>query len=338
VCLETNLKIMAIPDHSGENPDNPRGPAQSEGNSASMNALLRALEAFQRGVSANNAEQVEAAALDALAVAAEEAEQNPTPALQSKQEAAEREAHGDWAGAEACYRKVLALEELTGNAGLVCKAHYDLSRLFLLIGDLDRADACARAATAAARQANVFPVLVMALENQAMCALRRSDHAGALAAASEAVTAVEPGRMHDGIRAGAWVTRARCRMASGDLAGAESDLAACKPILLDHKISPIFAGFHSRAAGWWEVTAESRTRNGDVRDACEAWAEAAKCRRHVASLPQVSGPYTLAALARALRRLGEGFEAAGKPEESKATMAEALRIWCELGLPEQGLR
>ena len=137
---------------------------------------------------------------------------------------------------------------------------------------------------------------------------------------------------------GAWVTRARCRMASGDLAGAESDLAACKPILLDHKISPIFAGFHSRAAGWWEVTAESRTRNGDVRDACEAWAEAVKCRRHVASLPQVSGPYTLAALARALRRLGEELEAAGKPEDGQTPMAEALRIWCELGLPEQGLR
>jgi len=303
-----------------------------------MDALLSALEAFQQGVSANNSEQVEAAALNALAAAAEEAEKNPTPELELKQEAAECEAHGDWAGAEACYRKVLVLEEAAGNGGLICKAHYDLSRLFLLIGDLDKADACARAATAAARQANVFPVLVMALDNQAICALRRSDHAGALEAASEAMTAVEPGRIHDGIRAGALVTLARCRMAAGDLAGAESDLAACKPILLDQEASSIFAGSHSRAAGWWEVTAGSRTHKGDLRGACEAWAEAVKRRRHVASLAQVSGPYTLAALARTLRHLGEAFDAAGKPEDGKTTMAEALRIWCELGLPEQGLR
>jgi tetratricopeptide (TPR) repeat protein len=303
-----------------------------------MDALLRALEAFQQGVEANNTEQVEAAALVAMAAAAAEAEKNPTPELELKQEAGECEAHGDWAGAEACYRKVLALEQATGNGGAIFKAHYDLSRLFLLIGDLDKADAGARAATAAARLAKVFPVLAMALENQAICALRRSDHAGALEAASEAVAAVEPGRIHDGSRAGALVTRARCRMASGDLPGAESDLAACKPILLDREVSPIFAGLHSRAAGWWEVTAESRTRNGDLRGACEAWAEAVNRRRHVASLGQVSGPYTLAALARTLRRLGEAFDAAGKPEDGKTTQAEALRIWCELGLPEQGLR
>ena len=134
--LKTNLKIMAGPEHSSGNSDNPPTPAENERKSASMDALLRALEAFQQGVSANNSEQVEAAALNALGAAAEEAEKNPTPELELKQEAAECEAHGDWAGAEACCRKVLALEEAAGNGGLRCKAHYDLSRLFLLIGDL----------------------------------------------------------------------------------------------------------------------------------------------------------------------------------------------------------
>jgi len=338
VWLKTNLKIMAVPEYSGEKPENPGRPEERERDSASMGALLRALEAFQQGVSANNAEQVEAAALNLLAAAGEHAEKNPPPALKLKLEARECEVHGNWTGAEACHRKVLALQEAAGNGSLICKAHYDLSRLFLLIGDLERADACARAATGAARQTDLFPLLVMALDNQAICALRRSDHAGALEAASEAVTAVEPGRNHDWVRAGALVTRARCRLASGDFAGGESDLAACKPILVDQEVSPILAGLHSRAAGWWEVTAGSRTHNGDLWGACEAWTEAVKCRRHVASLPQVSGPYTLAALARALGCLGEAFEAAGKPEDSKATRAEALRIWCELGLPEQGLR
>jgi len=154
---------------------------------------------------------------------------------------------------------------------------------------------------------------------------------------SEALAAVQSGQMSDGLRAGALVTRARCRMACGDVAGAESDLEACKPISLDHEVSPIFAGSHSARAGWWEVKAGGRTYNGDLRGACGAWEEAVKSRRHVASLGHVSGPYTLAALARALRRLGEAFDAAGEPEDGKAPMAKAKRIWCELGLPEQGV-
>ena len=315
-------------------PDNPPKPGAGGPNPASTDAFMRALEAFQKGDEANNPEQMEAAALKALELAAEEAEKNPSPSLVLKQEAGAREARGDWAGAEACYRKVLALEEATGNDGLICKAHYDLSRLFLLLGELDKAEASARAATAAVRQGGHFPLLVMALENEATCALRREDYARALAAASQAVAAVEPGRMFDRMRAGALMTRARCRLPSGDLAGAESDLEACKPLLLDRELSPFFAGLHSRVAIWWELTAAVRSEKSDLAGACEAWAEAVKSRRHVASLGHVAGPHTLATLARALRSLGEACDAAGKPDEGKAATAEAERIWSELGLPE----
>ena len=267
--------------------------------------------------------------------AAEQAEKNPTPQLVLKQEAGECEARGDWAGAEVRYRKVLALEQATGNDGAISKAHCDLSRLFLLVGDSKQADAYARAATAAARRAGVFPLLVMTLENLAGCALRRSDRAATVEAASEAVTVVKPGRMYDGMRGWAWVTRARCRLACGDIAGAESDLAASRPILLDKELSPIFAGAHSRTAAWWEVTAAVRGNRGDLPGACEAWEEAVRTRRHVASLSHVAGPHTVAALARALRHLGQASEAAGKPEDSQAAMAEATRIWCELDVPGQ---
>lgn len=328
---------MADPESPNEKPDGQPPFGESQRSSAPNEAFIRALEAYQKGVSANNTEQIEAAALDMLTQAARDAEKNPTPELALKCEAGERESRGDWVGAETCYRKVLALEEATGNAGLICKAHYDLSRLFLLVGDLERADACARAATAFGREVGIFPVLVMALENQALCGLRRSDYAGALDAASQAVAAVEPGRIHEGMRAGALAIRARCRVASGDIAGGESDLAECKPILLDKEISPIFAGSHSARASWWEVTAGMRAHQGELWGACEAWAEAVNSRRHVASLGHVSGPYTFAALARTLQQLGEAFDAAGKPEAGKTPMAEARRIWCDLGLPEQGL-
>jgi len=97
-------------------------PSEPEPNSASMDKFTRGLDAFQKSVSARNAEQVEAAALDMLAAATEHAEQNPTPQLTLKLAAGECEARGDWAGAEACYRKVLALEEATGNCGLIPKS------------------------------------------------------------------------------------------------------------------------------------------------------------------------------------------------------------------------
>ena len=311
-------------------------PPEPEPNSASMDKFMRGLDAFQKSVSARNAEQVEAAALDILAAAAEHAEQNPTPQLTLRLAAGECEARGDWAGAEACYRKVLALEEATGNCSLISNTHLDLSNLFRLIGDLEQADACVRAATVAARQSGVFPLLVMVLVNQVSFALARSDVATALEAASEAVAAVEAGPGYDGLRASALVARARCRMAAGDWSGGESDLAASQPILLDPHVSPVFAGAHSRAAGWWEVTAGARAHRGNLAGACQAWAEAVQIRRHVASLGHVAGPYTLAALARALRGSGEALEAAGNSEDARAALAEARRIRCELGLQEQG--
>jgi hypothetical protein len=78
-----------------------------------------------------------------------------------------------------------------------------------------------------------------------------------------------------------------------------------------------------------------RASRGDLDGACEAWAESVKIHRHVASLPQASGPHTLAALARAVRSLSDAFDNAGKREAAQANKAEARRIWSEIGLPEQ---
>jgi tetratricopeptide (TPR) repeat protein len=326
------------PELSNIEPEDPRKPAGEESTPPRMDEFLRALDAYQQGMSDDNPEQVEAAAINALQLAMEEAEKNPTPALVLGMEAGECEARGDWAGAEACYRKVLALQDATGNFGLIFKAHYDLSRLFLLLGDLDRADLAAGAATSAARQANMFPVLMTALENQAYCALRRADYVRAIKAASEAVEIVEPGSTYTGLLAGALVIRARCRLASGDLKGASQDLATARPTLIDRDLSPILAGSYGRSAAWWEATAGIHAQQGDLVGACEAWAEAVKRRRHVASLAHVSGPYTLAALARSLQDLGGALEATAKSEESRAALSEAQNIWRELGLPVQAMR
>jgi hypothetical protein len=320
---------------SNEPPANPLKPAENPENAGPPEGFPRAIEEYRDGATTNNKQQMEAAILNALLLAAEAAEKNPSPSILLKLEAAECEARADWAGAVTCRRKVLAVEQATGKAALVSKAHQDLSRLFLLLGDLEQAASSARAATAAARQADIFPVLVMALENEVVCALRRSDCASALEAGEAAVAAIKDEPIFDGLRAGALVARARCRLAAGDLAGAESDQAASRPVLVENEVSPLFAGAKSRTARWWEVTAALRTQQGDLHGACEACAETVKIHRHVSSLPQASGPYTQAALARALERSGEALEAAGNPEAAKAEKAEARRIWSELGLPKQ---
>lgn len=279
---------------------------------------------------------MEAAALRAFQMAMDEAEKNPTPQILLKEEAAQCEARGDWPGAESRYHKALALEKPTGNQGLISKAHLDLSRLFFLLGDLDRAELSAKAATAAARQAVIAPMLCMMLENQVRCALRRSDFALALELASEAVAIMEAqtGRIFANQRAGAWVTRAECRLAAGDLTGAEEDLLAARRDIIDKRISPIFAGVHLRVARWWEITARVQAHKGDDSGACEAWGEAVNRRRHIASLSQVAGPYTLAALARALFALSKALDAADDPDGAKTAATEARRIWSEIGLPE----
>ena len=264
-----------------------------------------------------------------------ESERNPTLEFESAKEACECEARGDWIGAEAAYRKRQALQEATVNFGLIWKAHRDLSQLFLLIGDLDQADQVGKMATEAARRTDLFPLKVMALEDHARHALRRGDHAGALKAASEAVDHVEAGSVYDQMRAGALALRARCRIAAGDVEGAEQDLAASKPILLDRETSPIFAGAHGKASVWWEAAAAICTQRGDRAGAAEAWANAVDRRRHISSLQQVAGPYTLAALSRALRHWSEALTAAGQLAEARKVLAESQNLWGELGLPEQ---
>jgi len=310
-------------------------PEENLGQIAPMKEFRQAIEDFQEGAETKNAQQMEAAAVRALAVAADLAEKNPTPDLALKLEAGECETRGDWAGAENRYRQVLAFVEAEGNAGRISKAHYDLSRLFLLLGDLDKAETSVKAAIAAARLARIFPLLVMALDLQAACALRRSNCAAALESVSEALAAIEPGPIYEGIRAGSLVTRARCRMSSGDWAGAERDLVASKLLLLNSTVSPLLAGSHGRVAQWWEATAENRAHKGDLEGACEAWDQAVKSRRHVASLAHVSGPYTLAALADALSNHGHALEATGNAEAAKAMLEEAKRIRSDRSLPEQ---
>ena len=302
--------------------------------------FTKAVEAYGKAASAGQTEQAEAAALQMLSLAGEEAEHNPSPELLLTEQARVCEERGAWGDAEALYRKLLAMAGASDEAshtkhGQIFQAHRHLCNLFLLLGEYAKAGESAAAALVAARAAELSPLLIWALDLNAYCALRLQDRPSALAMAAEAVRTVEPGPLYDTLRAGAWVSRARCRVLAGDDDLAEQDLLASQPILFGKGLFDMAAGLHSRAASWWEVRASLCERRGDWSDALEAWTRAVECRRHVASLPHVQSPHTLAALARTLLRLGAALREHGDEQEAGRILTEGSNIWQELGLPAQ---
>ena len=345
---------MNLPGNSSRN-DQPE--SASEEDAGWRKAFEQTIKSYAEAESSGRHDEAQAVALQALMMAAEEAERNPTPDLLLIADAERCEVAGDWAGAEAARRKVLALRESelaqadarserAGDStaaqpdderwrafGLIAKAHADLSALQKRWGRLDDAWNSARAATAAARRANLWPLLHLTLQNETACALDRGDVASALAAASEDVRQIEPGALHDSMRARALLARGRCLVASGDLAAAEQDLAASWELLEPRSHSAFLAGVQRTIARWWETTARLRARKGDGSGAVAAWRQAVEKRREVAALPQVETPSSLDALASALKEFSEALSQAGDLDAAGAALAEAETIRGNAGLP-----
>ena len=165
-------------------------------------AFIRAITAYSAAAEQGNAEQLESAALEVFTLAVQRAEKNPSPDLALTKEAAACEERGDWPGAESRYRQLVAMAEASARLPQLSQANLKLCQLFLLLERFDAASEYAASASAAARRADISSLLVVALQTQAICALRRSELAGALQAATEAVGLVEAGRQHDHLRAG----------------------------------------------------------------------------------------------------------------------------------------
>ena len=254
--------------------------------------------------------------------------QDPTPSLLLKQKARDSEDSGDWVGAEMAYREVLALEESLGDFGMIAKAHLDLSRLLRLLGRLHEAWQFACQATASARRTRIFPVRVMALGNESLCALDRGDSAVALKAASEAVQVIEPGKIHDVMRARAQVTRAGCLVATGDPLSADSDLWSSWDML---KFPPFgsmpMSGPVVALANWWEVKSQLEEQRGNVGGARAAMARAE------GHLRLLQGPYALFARAKVLDHVAALSSLAGDSPAAERAAAEAKGIRIDLRVP-----
>jgi len=295
-----------------------------------MKEFEKTIESYAKAIADDRPEDAQNAALQALFMAGEEARRNPTPSLQLKEEAGQCEERGDWAEAETAYRKVMALEESSGKWAMIAKAEMDLYRLLRLVGRLDEAWEFACRATASARRAEMFPVLVMALECQVRCALDRGDPAGALAAASEAVQIIEPGKLFDQMRARALAGRAMCCLANGEPAAAESDLASSWELLQTRSGTAVLPGPILTLASWWEVKSQLEEQRGNSEGAREAMTRALEYLR------QLHGPYALFAIARALGRLATLLNQAGDSFAAERAANEAAAIRRDLRLLQGG--
>jgi tetratricopeptide (TPR) repeat protein len=258
---------------------------------------------------------------------------HPTPDLELAEQAGSLLRAGDWAGAEDTYRKILAIQQQTGNPGLVAKSEMDLSQFFRLIGRLDEAWDFARAARASARQTGLYPLVARTLRNESSCALARGKTAEALAAASEGLEVIEPGKMAGLMRAQAYTTRAECFLASGQTEAAEPDLAAAWALLGPRVCERSLCSPVIPLAKWCEVQAQLDLRKGHLAEASANLEKAIEHRREALSRSCERSPYPFAALARDLQRLAEVRQRIGDEAGQRQALAEAKELCESIQLP-----
>jgi tetratricopeptide (TPR) repeat protein len=274
----------------------------SKPNPEFMAEFQKRIEAYASAAEAGDQEATTQAGMAAFMLAGMEAINNPTPEILLAQEAQEHEAAQNWAGAEAAYGKLLALHEASGNPRFVVKPHLDLCRLFWLLNRRDEGWEHACAASEAGRKADMFMLLIMALDNEAGCALDRGEVERALAAASEAVQAIEPGKIFDHARARALIRRAECLLAKREQEKAEEELKQAWTFL-ESKVGIFGPGRMNTWARWWEVRTQAHLGRKETTEAREAITKAIEQRKQIMEMTAGPNLHTAAALLRAQDRL-----------------------------------
>lgn len=304
-----------------------RSPSDPAPDPQLMKRFERVIGSWAEATTAGNAEVAQAAAMQALAMCAEQELKNPSPDVLLMNEADELESKRDWSAAEAMRRKILAIKESSGNFGVISKAQMDLCNFLRLVGKLDEAWRVGCVATVSARHANISVLLAMALVSEAFCALEGGCSTEALAAASEAVQVIEPGKLYDMMRAKALAVRAKCLLACGDPIGAERDLDASWELLKADSFFCVMPGPIFTLANWWEAKSQLEEQRGNIKGALEAMTNALNYRRHGES------PHALLALSHALKKLGEISSTTQDHEGEERFLSETKSILENLHLP-----
>jgi tetratricopeptide (TPR) repeat protein len=304
------------------------GPSDEEFQKKFQELVMTAGEAANAG----RDEEAQQAAMTMLLMSGARALKDPGPDVTLANEASRCESAGDWAGAEAARRKLLALREQEGRAGMTAKALLDLSRLLRLLGRLDEAWSYACAASEAARREDLAPLTVMTLENQALCALDRKDVPGALEAAERALSLVKPERIQNQMRMRTLILRAQVLVESGDATGAERDLGSACELESELPFARMGGALMARARRW-EIQAELHVRQGDLTQASESLAQAIALRREAGGGCCATSPYVLVVRACGLERFADISRQLGNVAAEREAFSEAKALRDQAHLP-----
>lgn len=318
-------------DSESRTPDGSKSEATS--NQDWMKDFQDVIENYAQAIQADDPEKADQAAMAALIMAGIHAMEHPTPELELAEQASEHLAAGNWQAAEEDYRKLIALEERTGTPGLTTKPLMDLSKLCCLLDRLEEGWVYARAATEAARPAEINTLLAMALECEATCALRRGRPEEALVAAEEALRVIDPGRLGDLMRTMAQANRGHALLGLGEVAKAEEALETAWSILRSRKQSRIGSGPVVAFAKCFELEAELRAQQKRWPEAVSALRQAIQQRRTISDEPMAQSPFPAAGVARNLERLAVMLGESGETVAAEESLKEAAELWRKVQLP-----
>lgn len=283
--------------------------------------LQRLLEEFDGA----DIEQQEALGAELFAQL-EEWAQTREPTLRDGIQAELHEArhYGDWLAAEDACRRLIAL---TDAPMLVCRDWGHLAEILEEQGRPDDAYQAAQEATKAAREADILPLLTVALQTEAAWAEKRSDLAHAHACLDEALQRMGQSELPlDWQIARFQVHQAKLFLTQGEREKARENLDRAAPTLLPYANSLMLAGPLSSLQSWWNVTAQLHIADGNPTEAKKAAQEALWFARRIAEFPQLSEYDQRAVLRRSLERFATLQDSLGDPAAAEAARQEARTI------------
>lgn len=310
----------------------PQGPTQpppppelSDGSTPEFQKKFQeAIADWADATKGKDAEAAQAAAMEVLMLAAEEAERNPSPSLQLQQEADDLEEKCQWVEAERVRRQFLNMAEAEGNHGMIAKAQLDLSYNLRVRARMQEALEWVVAATESARRTKISTLTAMMLDAWAWCLLEMNRAEQTLPLLDEALSLTDP-ELGGSMRARLWAARAIVYARLGTETRAEEDLAACAETV-DGMVIGGFPGQILLKSRLLEATAALAGSRRDYKTATES------IERALSWWWQVESTTAQLARARLLPKLADYHRLGGNEEQAEKARLEAATLRAQLNL------
>lgn len=289
----------------------------------------RLLQDLENAYRLGNMDEVEALMARVVALSDEHGDEmdNPQSPFLAKSLACQTE--GDWDGAETALRHALAAAD---DAMSEWYANNELVALYRTLDRHEDALAASRAAVEAIRKDDRPVLLFASLDSFAICAIAAKEPELALPALEEALALgaedAEPSQI-----GGMISTRARARLAMGDIEGAQADMANAWEHMEGRDVTSVPPSSLSALCRCWAAEARVRAALEDYDGLLEARWAALDCMEAVADNPLSASILSWKLVADACKALGEAQAIVGDLEAAKATFEEARILYNEIGVP-----